>query len=388
MPFTQKTLNVLLIEDNPSYADLVKHWLSDRTDITCAVTWVDSLQAGLSRLKRGGTDVILLDLGLPDSSGRETLTRTKLEALGVPVILLSGDHDAEFALQLVKEGAEDYIVKASCNGDMLAKAIRYALARNDGRRRDGETISFMGAKGGVGATTVALNIAAVLAKNGKVILAEIRPAFGTLVSYFKPDRPGRNASHLLRGGSAEFDSEELSACLWPCKSVPGLNILFGPQLPAECGEIAPDRVKKLIRALSRMADYVVLDLPPSLSDANQAAVQSSGRLVLVAERDPACIQLTRMMSRAITAWEGAPEPVESILVNRAAVNIPMPLSEIEDQLGYPLLGVIPPGPDLCLAAQSACKPLIAFQPDGLLAESLSSLAGKCTSPVERLALVG
>lgn len=379
-----KPLTVLLIEDNPSYAVLVKQWLLVRTDIVSVLSWADSLQAGLSRLKRGGVDVILLDLGLPDSMGLESLTRTKLEAFGVPIILLSADHNDEFALQMVKDGAADFIAKSSCNGDVLAKAIRYAMARNDGRKQDGETISFIGAKGGVGATTVALNVAAVLAGNAKVILVEMRPLFGGLAPYFKPERQTRNTAHLLRADAMEFDAAEVGACLWPCKSVPGLSVLFGPQLPTDCGDLTPDRVKKLLKALVRIADYVVLDLPASLSEANRAAAQVSGRLILVQELDPVCVRLAKLMTQAISSWEGAPGPIESVLVNRASVSCPMPLSEIEAQLGYPLLGVVLPGADVCLAAQTAGKPLIAFQPDGLLADSLIGIAEKCGSAVRPL----
>jgi len=81
----KKTLTVLLIEDSPDYAELVQQWLSIRSDMAFVLNWTDSLLAGLNRLEQGGVDVILLDLGLPDSSGLGTFTRTKLKASGVPL---------------------------------------------------------------------------------------------------------------------------------------------------------------------------------------------------------------------------------------------------------------------------------------------------------------
>src|SRR5271154_4859095 len=112
-----KTLTVLLIEDSPDYAALVEQWLSLRTDTTFVLLRTDTLHAGLNCLNQGGVDVILLDLGLPDCSVVETFTRTKAQAGSVPVILLSGDSSEELALQLVRAGAQDYIVKGSCNGE-------------------------------------------------------------------------------------------------------------------------------------------------------------------------------------------------------------------------------------------------------------------------------
>src|SRR5262249_54914898 len=151
---------------------------------------------------------------------------------------------------------------------------------------------------------------------------------------------------------------EAAACLWPCKNVPGLKVLFGPQSAAECGDLAPDRVKNLITALAELAEYVVLDLPPSLSGSNRAAVTASGRLVMVVERDPVCVQSAKLMTLAMEDWEGTPHPVEITLVNRASLSCPMPLPEIESQLGFPALAVVPPGPDICLSAQHAHTPVV------------------------------
>src|SRR5580698_6712043 len=154
----KKTLTVLLIEDSADYAALVQQWLSLRTDINFVLHWTDSMEAGLNRLKQRGVDVILLDLGLPDSSGVETFTRTKLHAAGVPVILLTGDSSERLALELVQAGAQDYIVKGGCNGETLAKAVQYAVMRNANRGSEASAgvaeqanvRGVMGGKGGVG----------------------------------------------------------------------------------------------------------------------------------------------------------------------------------------------------------------------------------------------
>src|SRR5580704_5800959 len=159
----KKTLTVLLIEDSPDYAALVQQWLSLRTESTFVLHWTDSLQAGLNRLKQGGVDVVLLDLGLPDSNGLETFTKTKLQASGVPMILLSGDNSEQLALQMVHDGAQDYIVKGACSGDALAKAIQYAVVRHSSRAEkagaepaldQATVIGVIGVKGGVGTTTI------------------------------------------------------------------------------------------------------------------------------------------------------------------------------------------------------------------------------------------
>jgi MinD-like ATPase involved in chromosome partitioning or flagellar assembly len=91
-------------------------------------------------------------------------------------------------------------------------------------------MTLVGAKGGAGTTTVALNVAAVLAQQRhKVTLVEMHPAFGTLRRTSGP-RTDPNLSHLLE--AAAIGPADTEACLWPCEKVPGLSVLFGPQTAA------------------------------------------------------------------------------------------------------------------------------------------------------------
>src|SRR5260370_26108804 len=167
----KRTLTVLLIEDSADYAELVRAWLADEEDVEFVLKWADSLLEGLSTLAEGGVDVILLDLGLPDSEGAATFTAARNSALGVPIIILSGGDSEALALRMVQEGAQDYLVKSSCSSAVLKKALRYAVVRqgtNAGKPAAAvsadraKIIAVMGAKGGMGATTVACNLAVEL----------------------------------------------------------------------------------------------------------------------------------------------------------------------------------------------------------------------------------
>ena len=383
---------ILLIERDPAEAALIRQSLARRGAGGFQLQCVAGMSIALARIAGGGVDVILLDLSFGDGRSSDTLAGflpVQRAAPRVPIIVLYDASDEGLALQAMRAGAADCLLKED-SGEAMNRAIRAAVefvrrkpgSRNSigfGSRPEGGTIAFIGAKGGVGATTVALNVASVLARDSKVILAELRPAFGTLLAYLKPYGQVRNISHLLRTEAAEIEPTEAGACLWPCKNVPGLSVLFGPQRPAECGDLAPGRVKSLVKLLAGLADYVVLDLPSWLSDANRAAAEVSSSLVLVVERDPLCVQSAKLMAQAIGEWDGTPQPIGMILVNRAAPNCPMPLPEIETLLGFPALGVVPPEPDICLGAELAHTPLIAFQPDSFVADSLVTLAEKCAS---------
>ncbi len=126
---TIERINVLLIEDNPGDARLVRERLLSASGTTFNVECVDRLASGSERLSRAGIDVVLLDLSLPDSHGSETITRLHAAVPDVPIIALSGLDDWEIVQEAVRRGAEDYLVKGTFSTNLLVRAIRFAIDR-------------------------------------------------------------------------------------------------------------------------------------------------------------------------------------------------------------------------------------------------------------------
>jgi signal transduction histidine kinase len=126
---SEQRLTVLLVEDNPGDARLIRESLTDLTGNKFDLETTDRLATALLRLSAGGIDAILLDLALPDSKGRDTFNRAKAQAPTVPIIVLTGLGDEALALKMVQEGAQDYVTKIDLNGSVLSRAIRYAIER-------------------------------------------------------------------------------------------------------------------------------------------------------------------------------------------------------------------------------------------------------------------
>ncbi len=125
----ESLINVLLVEDNREDADRVRTALDTATALDFALEEVPRLDAALSRLARGGIDVVLLDLALPDSQGLTTLTRTRAAAPDVPVVVLTGLDDETMAVQTVHLGAQDYLIKGEIHASLLVRALRHAIER-------------------------------------------------------------------------------------------------------------------------------------------------------------------------------------------------------------------------------------------------------------------
>lgn len=119
---------VLLIEDNPGQARLIRIYLADAEGQAVSIAWANRLAQGLAILADEGADVVLLDLSLPDSQGMATLTRVRDHAPRVPIIVLSGLDDDLVATEAVRQGAHSYLCKDGIDGAILARQIRQAVA--------------------------------------------------------------------------------------------------------------------------------------------------------------------------------------------------------------------------------------------------------------------
>ena len=127
---TSQRPTVLLIEDEPDYARVLQEMLVRETNPPLGVTSVDRLRAGLDHLAKGGIDVVLLDLFLPDSRGLDTFTRIHLHVPEIPIVVLTVYDDDAVALEAVRKGAQDYLLKGHVDGKMLSRVIRYAIERH------------------------------------------------------------------------------------------------------------------------------------------------------------------------------------------------------------------------------------------------------------------
>jgi len=121
-------LNVLLVEDNPADARLVRELLRE-VGPPITLTHADRLRQAIEYLRAGGFNAVLLDLGLPDSEGLDTFARTLAEAGEAPIVVLTGLADEDLAVRAVREGAQDYLVKGRVDGRLLSHAVRYAVER-------------------------------------------------------------------------------------------------------------------------------------------------------------------------------------------------------------------------------------------------------------------
>ena len=126
----EKALQVLLVEDNAGDARLLREMFSTERAGSFELTHLLRMSEAMIHLAKGGVDVVLLDMGLPDAHGLDTVRRAHEVAPDVPLIVLTGLDDEALAAEAMKEGAQDYLIKGQIENRALPRALRHAIERH------------------------------------------------------------------------------------------------------------------------------------------------------------------------------------------------------------------------------------------------------------------
>jgi CheY-like chemotaxis protein len=134
---------VLVVEDDPDDALLIERAI-DTTGRPFVRETAGRLSAALDRLARGGIDVVLLDLALPDARGFDAVQRIGADHPFIPIVVLTGHEDEEVGLKAVQAGAQDYLVKGHLDRRLLDRSLRYAIERKRAEQALARLAAIMG----------------------------------------------------------------------------------------------------------------------------------------------------------------------------------------------------------------------------------------------------
>jgi len=311
-------LSILLVEDDPDYATLVQQWLDGAGhDPGFVLSWTESLSAAMSRLARGGIDIVLLDLGLPDSHGIETFLALHSRCSGVPVIVLSSADSEPMALQTIRHGGEDYLVKSTCTRDLLVRNISHAVVRHRRQTDAGaagdiqsKVVAVIGAKGGTGTTTVACTLAAELRlqSDASVLLADLDLDSG-LIGFLM----GVNSRFSIL--DAAENVERLDATFWESlvTEVGGVHVVPSPGL-GHGGYMDRPSVLQAIQFAKELYKWTVLDIG-RLRSSNLALLELAAEAILVTTDSIASLHEAKRTIEALCA-RGVDRERVHLIVNR------------------------------------------------------------------------
>ena len=371
---------ILLIEDDPNYEQLISAVLAAGGDMF-EVKSAARLDAGLALLQHYVPDLILVDLNLPDSSGYETFLQVRERTRGIPIVVLTGLDDDQAAVRAVEDGAQDYLVKHFIQPKFIARCVHMALSRQKRQvaRKEsaspvpGAVLSFVGSKGGVGTSTTAVNIAALLAQNSfGTILIELQPGCpGSLSLYFEGD-PSQGLNTLLNKPADTVTSSGLEACL--AEAQPGLHLLCPTPSAGTWRALGADHVHAIIAAARRLCRFVVLDLPARIDAGVAQALELSDSITLLVDRELASVHCAAAFIDQIRQATSRKTEVRLAVVDRSGLEFPLPVEDIKKQLKMQPLAMIPSAGAAIALSHAARTPLVLLYPDDVFSLAHFELA--------------
>jgi CheY-like chemotaxis protein/MinD-like ATPase involved in chromosome partitioning or flagellar assembly len=375
---------ILIVDDDLDTLKLVGLILQRQGyDIVAA----NSGSQGLAKASAERPNLVLLDVMMPDMEGYEVARRLRAdpELSRTPIIMFTAKTLVDDKVAGFEAGVDDYMTKPTHPAELVSR-VKALLARSAAAQRTpdgkpatgslgerGKIITMFGAKGGLGVTTMALNLAVAMAQSGQdVILAEIRPGQGSLglqLGFTSSKAVGT----LLAKAAREINATLVEGSLVSHGS--GVRLLLSSYDPNETTLTRnADQALQIVKYLSTLTKYLIVDLGPGIDDINRKVLPISDRPMLLVEPMRVTLTMAKTSLDELEKMGLSSNRFDFIMVNKVRSSLQMPWQQAEAMLGHSIASIITPAPELAYQAAEAATPMLQMQPDSLSADQARKLA--------------
>jgi pilus assembly protein CpaE len=334
----------------------------------------------LAIARREAPDLILLDIMMPGIDGYEVARQLREDerTAKIPFIMFTARSQVEDKLLGFEVGADDYLTKPTQPRELVAR-VKAVLARSSRAtqtpaQQRGEMIAILAPKGGLGVTTLALNLAVAIRNETKkeVILTDFRPGQGSLrLELAAEEAPG--FMELLQRPADEITGEEIEKRLVEHES--GIRLLLSSIEPEDAQYAgAVSQFEAIARLLPQLAHYTLLDLPPGLPAVSESVIRNCERILVVLEPVPQTVRQGKTLIEYLIASGKGKNQIQAVLVSRFRSGSQLTWSQVQEQLGLPVTNLATPDPELAYLASLRHRPMILHQPEGQVAQQFARLA--------------
>lgn len=334
---------------------------------------------GLARNEK--PDLIVLDVMMPDLDGYEVTRqlRQEKETVDTPIILFTAKSQVDDKVTGYEVGADDYLTKPVHPAELVAH-IKALLVRGKARSAaapviKGYTIGVMAAKGGLGVSSLALNLAISMKQKIKedVIAVELRPgqgSWGIELGYSDSD----GLSKLLKLKPTEITKEKIESEL--VKMTNGTRLLMTGNHSKDTELIhATEQLKNVIDHLATCGHIILLDIGTNYFPGLNQILDLCQEIILVTEPQPVTVQRTHILLEELNAKGfGKSKLLSVVLVNRMRADVQYSIAQVQEALKQSVVQMIPPAPEQAYQAAVRNAPLIDVQPEGLLSQQFIKVA--------------
>ena len=376
---------ILIIDDDLDTLRLVGLMLQRQGYLITAAT---NGQQGLEKALEEKPNLILLDVMMPDLDGYEVARRLRGNPLtaSIPILMFTAKTQLDDKVAGFEVGADDYLTKPTHPSE-LQSHVKALLARRTQlpeevktavHEHHGHVIGLIAARGGLGVSTLATNLAASLFKNAQadVILAELTPGQGSMALDLGIKKEG-GLAELLERSPSEITREKVVEQLVPHDA--GFKVLASSNHPRDFHLINQiSQYENLVARLATLGRYIVLDLGMGLPPFVQRLLPLINELIVVVEGASNTISHTRALIDDLIEFGTDKNHIAGVLNNRVRSESQMPWAEVQNQLGHSIAATLTPAPELFAQASRLKTPAVLCQPDSLTTQQLNKLVERIT----------
>jgi CheY-like chemotaxis protein len=373
---------ILIVDDDLDTLRLVGLMLQK---IGYQISAASNGEQGLAKALEERPDLILLDVMMPDMDGYEVTRRLRKNpaTVSIPILMFTAKTQLDDKVVGFEVGADDYLTKPTHPTELQAhiKALLSRAPKGESveiktalAEKHGYVIGVLAARGGLGVTSVASNIAAALLTRVQedVIFAELVPGQGTLgMDLGIPSQTSLN--EILSGSVVEVTREKVASSLMTHHS--GLKLLLASEQPRDI--VWTSQVKKydsLVERLAGLARFVVLDLGAGLTEFSQSILPMCSEKIVVVEGVVNTIRHTRLLIDDIVGLKVDPKTISVILNNRVRSESQMSLKQVQEKMEHSITSSLTPAPEVFLQALRAQSTLVVSQPSSATAQQFLKIA--------------
>ncbi len=347
-----------------------------------AIVAANSGAQALSMVRTEQPDLILLDVMMPEMDGYEVARQLRgdSELSQIPILMFTAKTQVEDKVTGYESGADDYLTKPTHPAELNAH-IKALLSRTSKSRpvapapEKGYVVGVMGVRGGVGVSTLALNLAVTLVQKNKmnVNAAEFRPgngAWGLELGYVNPE----GIRNLLQYKPAEINRDALEKEI--IANASGVRLLLSSYQPREVDLVnSTTQFEAIADQLAYTAPISVIDLGNNQLPCADRILNHLSEVILVLDPHPIAVSRAKAVLEDLAhKGFGKAKLITVVLVNRLRADIQLSWSQVQEGISQPIAVVFTPVPELTYQAAVRLTPMVMLQPDGLHNQQFWKLA--------------
>ncbi|NCB40195.1 MAG: CobQ/CobB/MinD/ParA nucleotide binding domain-containing protein [Erysipelotrichia bacterium] len=371
---TNQCIKLLIADDMDELRSNVRRMLNNQDNIRIVGEARDGRET-IQMVQELQPHIVLMDINMPELDGLKATEILAKDFPNIQTVIMSIQSEQEYFRRAMKAGAKDFLVKPFSTSDLVDTIQnvfnrwlkdRPELFANEPRA---EILTFFATKGGVGKTTLAVNLAASLASRGKkILLIDASLQFGDVaITLNQPAK--KTITNLAEAPEITLAEVEKNLIKHEC----GLDLLLAPKEPALAEMVKSEHLLKILDAVTPVYQYIIFDTPPNITEKELAILDRSNLVLLVATLEISSLKNTKICLKTFNDINFDMSKIKLIL-NKEIPNVGIGKQDLEAGLAIPVYATVPMESEIAQRSLNQGEAFVLKSPTSAIARSIIAMA--------------